>query len=111
MEYTASTMKLTFQMYLDIKGVITRIKKQQTYSNDYSNNTLTLDWDVIAQISSIFGIGNFIPTIQHIQGHQDNHKKCDDLSLPAKLNVDADLLAVEYRVLNKKTTRKVIRLP
>ena len=34
MEYTASTTALEFQMYLDNKGVITRIKKQQTYSND-----------------------------------------------------------------------------
>eukprot|EP00957_Ditylum_brightwellii_P174921 13319177-Ditylum_brightwellii.AAC.1 len=45
MEYTASTTKLTFQMYLDNEGVITRIKKQQTYSNNYSFNTLTPVWD------------------------------------------------------------------
>eukprot|EP00957_Ditylum_brightwellii_P032702 2479032-Ditylum_brightwellii.AAC.1 len=56
-------------------------------------------------------MGNFLRTIQHIQGHQDKHKKYDDLSLPAKMNTDADLLAVEYWVLNKKTTRKVIQLP
>eukprot|EP00957_Ditylum_brightwellii_P005909 448135-Ditylum_brightwellii.AAC.1 len=53
MEYKASTITLAFQMYLDNKGVITRVKKQQTYSNDYSFNTLTPDWDVIAQISNI----------------------------------------------------------
>eukprot|EP00957_Ditylum_brightwellii_P075632 5748080-Ditylum_brightwellii.AAC.1 len=45
MEYTASTTTLAFQMYLDNKGVITRIKKQQTYPNDFSFNTLTPDWD------------------------------------------------------------------
>eukprot|EP00957_Ditylum_brightwellii_P107217 8181036-Ditylum_brightwellii.AAC.1 len=53
MEYTASTTTLAFQMYLDNKGVITRIKKQKTYSNDYSFNTLTPDWDIITQISNI----------------------------------------------------------
>eukprot|EP00957_Ditylum_brightwellii_P143846 10960588-Ditylum_brightwellii.AAC.1 len=74
MEYTSSTTKITFQMYLDNEGVITKIKKQQTYSNDYSFNTLTLDWDVIAQISNILDIGIFIPTVKHIQGHQDKHK-------------------------------------
>jgi len=37
--------------------------------------------------------------------------KYDELSLPAKLNVDRDLLAVEYQALNKKTTRKVLQLP
>eukprot|EP00957_Ditylum_brightwellii_P111286 8486532-Ditylum_brightwellii.AAC.1 len=98
-------------MYLDNKGVIKRIKKQQTYSSDYSFNTLTPDWDVIAQISNILDLSNFTSTIQQIQGHQDKHKKYDELSLLAKLNVDADLLAVEYWVLNKKTIRKVIRLP
>eukprot|EP00957_Ditylum_brightwellii_P055484 4204540-Ditylum_brightwellii.AAC.1 len=45
MEYTASTTTLAFQMYLVNEGVINRIKKQQSYSNDYSFNTLTPDWD------------------------------------------------------------------
>eukprot|EP00957_Ditylum_brightwellii_P124748 9508021-Ditylum_brightwellii.AAC.1 len=49
--------------------------------------------------------------ILHVHGHQDKHKKYDELSLLAKLNVDADLLAVEYRAPNKKTARKVIQLP
>eukprot|EP00957_Ditylum_brightwellii_P097699 7440905-Ditylum_brightwellii.AAC.1 len=111
MEYTASTMILVFQMYLNNVGVITRIKKQKTYSNDYSFNTLTPDWDVIAHISNILDMGNFLPTNQHIQIHHDKHKKYDDLSFQAKLNVDADLLAIEYWALNKKTTRKVIQLP
>eukprot|EP00957_Ditylum_brightwellii_P091541 6970326-Ditylum_brightwellii.AAC.1 len=98
-------------MYTDNKGVITRIQQQQSYPNDYFFNTLTPDWDVIAQISNILDIVNFITKIQYIQGHQDKQKKYNDLSLPAKLNVDANLLAVEYQALNKKTTRKVIRLP
>eukprot|EP00957_Ditylum_brightwellii_P169094 12869841-Ditylum_brightwellii.AAC.1 len=111
MEYTASTKNLTCQMYLDNKGVIARIQQQQSYTTDYSFNTLTLDWDVITQISNILDIGTFIPKIQHIQGHQDKYKKYDNLSLPAKLNVDDNLLAVEYQALNKKTTREVMRLP
>eukprot|EP00957_Ditylum_brightwellii_P063609 4828505-Ditylum_brightwellii.AAC.1 len=45
MEYTASTKTLTDQIYLDNRGVITRIQQQQSYFNDYSFNTLTLDWD------------------------------------------------------------------
>eukprot|EP00957_Ditylum_brightwellii_P008749 663511-Ditylum_brightwellii.AAC.1 len=98
-------------MYLDNEGAITRIKKQQSYSNDFSFNMLTPDWDVIAQISNTLDTGNFLPTIQHIQGHQDKYKKYDDLSLRAKLNVYADLLTVEYWAPNKKTTRKAIRLP
>eukprot|EP00957_Ditylum_brightwellii_P137288 10466588-Ditylum_brightwellii.AAC.1 len=82
MEYTVSTKTLTCQMYLGNKGVITIIQQQQSYPNDYFFNTLTLDWDVIAQISNILDMGNFIPKIQHIQGHQYKHKKYNDLSLP-----------------------------
>eukprot|EP00957_Ditylum_brightwellii_P190497 14500388-Ditylum_brightwellii.AAC.1 len=78
MEYTASTTTLAFQMYLDNEGVITRIKKQQKYSNYFSFNTLTPDWDVFAQISNILDMGNFLHTIQHIKGHQDKHKNYDD---------------------------------
>ena len=96
MEYTASTKPLKGQLYLDNKGVKTQIQQQQSYPHDYSFNTLTPDWDVIAQISKILGIGNFVPIIWHIHRHQDKLKKYDDLSLPAKLNVGVDLLAVEY---------------
>eukprot|EP00957_Ditylum_brightwellii_P047948 3641150-Ditylum_brightwellii.AAC.1 len=62
MECTALTKPLKGQLYLDNKGVITQIQ-QQSYPHKYSFNTLTLDWDTIAQISKILGIGNFIPTI------------------------------------------------
>eukprot|EP00957_Ditylum_brightwellii_P002710 208821-Ditylum_brightwellii.AAC.1 len=74
MEYTESTKPLTGQLYLDNKGVMTQIQQQQSYHHNYSFNTLTLDWDVITQISNILDIGNFTPKIQHIQGHQDKHK-------------------------------------
>eukprot|EP00957_Ditylum_brightwellii_P196464 14969393-Ditylum_brightwellii.AAC.1 len=96
MAYMASTKTLNSQLYLDNKGVITQIQQQQSYSHNYSFNALTPDWDTIAQISNILGIGNFTTKIQHSQGHHDKHKKYNDLSLPAKLNVDVDLLAVEY---------------
>eukprot|EP00957_Ditylum_brightwellii_P001457 113682-Ditylum_brightwellii.AAC.1 len=45
MEYMASTKPLKGQIYLDNKGVITRIQQQQSYPHDYSFNTLTPDWD------------------------------------------------------------------
>eukprot|EP00957_Ditylum_brightwellii_P050235 3809638-Ditylum_brightwellii.AAC.1 len=111
MEYTASTTTLAFQLYLDNEGVITRIKKQQSYSNNFSFNTLPPDLDAIAQISNILDMGNIIPTFKHIKGNQDKHRKYEDLSLPTKLNVDADLLAVEYQSSNTKTTRTAIRPP
>ena len=92
----ASTMQLKGQLYLDNKGVITQIQQQRSYPHDYSFNTLTPAWDVIAQISNILSRGNCVPTILHIHGHHDKHKTYDELSLLAKLNVDADMLAVEY---------------
>eukprot|EP00957_Ditylum_brightwellii_P180089 13718637-Ditylum_brightwellii.AAC.1 len=53
MEYTATTTKLKGQLYLDNKGVIIRIQQQRLYHHDCSFNTLSPDWDVIAQISKI----------------------------------------------------------
>eukprot|EP00957_Ditylum_brightwellii_P035024 2655560-Ditylum_brightwellii.AAC.1 len=111
MEYTASTTTLAFQLHLDNEGVIARIKKQQSYSNDFSFNMLAPDWNVIAPISNILDMGNILSTFKHTKGHQDKNRKYEDLSLTAKLNVDADPLAIEYWAPNTKTTRKAIRLP
>eukprot|EP00957_Ditylum_brightwellii_P178598 13604432-Ditylum_brightwellii.AAC.1 len=56
-------------------------------------------------------MGNILPTFEHIKGHQDKKKKNEELSLPSKLNVDADLLAVEFWASNANSTRKALRLP
>eukprot|EP00957_Ditylum_brightwellii_P116127 8858121-Ditylum_brightwellii.AAC.1 len=72
---------------------------------------LTPDWDVIAQISKILDIGTILPTFEHIKGYQDKKKNYEDLPLPVKLNVDADLLAVEFWASNANFTRKAIRPP
>eukprot|EP00957_Ditylum_brightwellii_P110426 8421562-Ditylum_brightwellii.AAC.1 len=58
MEYTATTTKLEGQLYLHNIGVITQIQQQRSYPHDYSFNTLSPDWDVIAQISKILSKGN-----------------------------------------------------
>jgi len=36
------------------------------------------------------------PTILYVKGHQDRKMACDQLALPAQLNVDADKLAGDY---------------
>eukprot|EP00957_Ditylum_brightwellii_P080028 6086119-Ditylum_brightwellii.AAC.1 len=36
--------------------------------------------------------------IVHVQSHQDNNYKFDQLDLPAQFNVQADELATSYRV-------------
>ena len=61
MEYKATTMELKGQLFLDNKGVITRIKQQMSYPHDYSFNTLSPDWDVIAQISKILIKSKWVP--------------------------------------------------
>eukprot|EP00957_Ditylum_brightwellii_P052320 3968485-Ditylum_brightwellii.AAC.1 len=59
MEYTATTTEIKGQLFLDNKGVITRIKQLMSYPHDYSFNTLSPDWDVIAQISKILISGKW----------------------------------------------------
>jgi hypothetical protein len=41
-------------------------------------------------------MGTVYPTFEHIKGHQDKKKNYEDLLLSAKMNVDVDMLAVDF---------------
>eukprot|EP00957_Ditylum_brightwellii_P128239 9780415-Ditylum_brightwellii.AAC.1 len=62
-------------------------------------------------MSEILDMGNIVPTFEHIKGHHDKKIKYEELSLSAKLSVDANLLEVEFWASNANSTRKAIRLP
>eukprot|EP00957_Ditylum_brightwellii_P105666 8057890-Ditylum_brightwellii.AAC.1 len=56
-------------------------------------------------------MGTVYPTFEHTKGHQDKKKNYDDLPLPAKMNVDADMLAAEFQAQNVVSTTTAIRFP
>ena len=54
------------------------------------------DWDILQQIISSLHLLPSLPEIRFVQGHQDEDCPYTTLSLPAQLNVDADLLVRSY---------------
>lgn len=62
------------------------------------NKSKASDWDVLAQIWETLNLLAEVerPRVEHIKGHQDDHKPYDSLSLKAQLNCDADELADRY---------------
>eukprot|EP00957_Ditylum_brightwellii_P051664 3917646-Ditylum_brightwellii.AAC.1 len=98
-------------LYLDNKGVIERIAKQQTYLFDYSFHMINPDWDIIAQICNILELMNIKAEFKHVKGHQDDVKNYKELDLPAQLNMDVDFLEVNYQTTRGMQCTKVPRLP
>eukprot|EP00957_Ditylum_brightwellii_P026927 2035621-Ditylum_brightwellii.AAC.1 len=53
---------------------------------------------------------NIKADFKYVKGHQDDAKHDEELDLPAQLDIDADLFAVDYRTKGMNCT-KVLRLP
>eukprot|EP00957_Ditylum_brightwellii_P117100 8931666-Ditylum_brightwellii.AAC.1 len=61
-----------------------------SYPHDYTYNTLSPDWDFIAQAAiTLRQHGNSL-SINHIKNHQDNDTPEDQLDLSDRLNIAAD---------------------
>jgi hypothetical protein len=87
----------SFQFVSDNLGLITRINHLIRYPEHFPNITLQPDWDLIRAIQiAICALGR-PSTFDHVKGHQDDHHDYEDLSLEARLNVDADSLAGQFR--------------
>eukprot|EP00957_Ditylum_brightwellii_P036951 2796951-Ditylum_brightwellii.AAC.1 len=80
----------------DNENVMTWIKTQQQYPYDYSFNTLTPDWDIIAQTVAVLQRSDISGEFEHVKGHQDKDRKYKDLPLPAQMNVNVDILVVAF---------------
>jgi exonuclease III len=85
---------LPFILYCDNEALIKTLIESMTYKYVTPNSTLSSDWDVLEEIRHHLSI---VPSkLEWIKGHQDDHKPYHKLSLPAKLNVDADALATIF---------------
>jgi len=62
------------------------------------NSTQASDCDVLAEIWATRDLlpATARPAVLHIKGHQEKKTACEQLPLPAQLNVDADKLAGDY---------------
>jgi len=74
------------------------------------NSTQTSDYDVLAEIWATRDLlpVTVCPAVLHIKGHQDKKTACEQLPLPAQLNVDADKLAGDCVAAHPNTDYTVV---
>ncbi len=110
-EYCHETRAGPFQFITDNQGLIRRVMTSLAYDSPYPNSTLDADWDVVNEIVTTLQKMPIQHSFQHVKGHQDDKTEYADLPLNAKLNVDADAEAGEYRYNYPESRPRVPRLP
>ena len=80
-------------VYCDNLGLITKVNKLLQFRLAPTQAALHSEYDVLATIHFLLQAFPQLPTISHVKGHQDDDTDYEDLSLPAQLNCDADVLA------------------
>ena len=75
---------------------INKSKEHANYTDPYPNNTLSSEFDITEQIYQTNKTYKIDASFQHVYGHQDT-KSRGEMSMEAKLNVEADRLAGEYQ--------------
>jgi hypothetical protein len=86
-----------YQFITDNQGLIHRVITSLACNDPYPNSTLAANWDVVNKIVTTLQTMPIEQSFQHVKGHQDGKIAYDELPLHAKLNVDTDAKAGEYR--------------
>ena len=76
--------------------LINTSKEHKNYDKPYPNNTLSSEFDITEQIYQTNKTYRIDASFHHVYGHQDT-KSRGEMSMEAKLNVEADRLAGEYQ--------------
>eukprot|EP00957_Ditylum_brightwellii_P002782 213795-Ditylum_brightwellii.AAC.1 len=69
-----------------------------SYPHDYPYNTLSPDWEFIAQAAIMLQQHGTSLSIKHIKSHQDGDTPEDELDLSARLNIAEDQNATQYQI-------------
>ena len=77
--------------------LIQRDLKHTRYRDSYPNVTLTAEYDVTEQIFLTNQSNQIEATYSWVRGHQDQYRNTSELSLEAKLNIEADKLAGDFQ--------------
>ena len=77
--------------------LIRRELKHTNYRDSYPNTTLTAEYDVTEQIYLTNQSNQIEATYSWVRGHQDQYRNTSELSLEAKLNIEADKLAGDFQ--------------
>ena len=76
--------------------LINTSKEHKNYDKPYPNSTLSSEFDITEQIYQTNKTYKIDASFHHVYGHQDT-KSRGEMSMEAKLNVEADRLAGEYQ--------------
>ena len=99
-QWTSHSSTLTGILATDNSGLVDRVTDQSIYKYPVPNMTFKPDWDIVQGIVATLASFPIAPTFRHVQGHQDRDQSIASLPLLAKLNVEADRHAGEYRDLH-----------
>jgi hypothetical protein len=86
---------LLHQMHCNNLGLVTKVYKLLSFRLAPRQAALHSEFDVLATIHALLNDFPLPREIQHVKGHQDDHKAYKDLHLSAQLNCNADLLATD----------------
>jgi hypothetical protein len=92
-------------------GLLTRIEKSLPHPEPFPNLTLASDWDVTHKIVTTLQAMKIKSVLEHVYGHQDNHKPYEDLPLNTQLSVDSDAKAGSYQQIHPAHRPIIPRLP
>jgi hypothetical protein len=74
---------------------MTKVNKLLSFRLASTQAALHSEFDVLATIHKLRLDFPLPPEILHVKGHQEDYVAYKDLSLPAQLNCDADVLATD----------------
>lgn len=96
-------VSLSVRTISDNQGMIRRLTERQKYSVAYANTTLAPDWDLIEEIHQVYSTLLHPPNhvYEWVLGHQDKCRS-SNITIEARYNIEADVLAGEYYPLGGK---------
>jgi hypothetical protein len=98
-------------MDCDNLGLVINVNKLISFCLANMQAALHSEFDVLATIHALPRDFLLPPEIQHVKGHQDDHRAYEDLPLPAQLNCDVDVLATKEWTKLPTTCIHVTLLP
>lgn len=93
-EFTGN-IPLRCRLYCDAKSCLEMVEKMMAWPSYYTNATMLPEWDILQAIVTYRRKLPYL-TLHHIKGHQDR-AATGPLSLPVRMNIEADSLAAEYQ--------------
>jgi len=94
-EYTEMRPEGKLKAQLDNTGNMKKLEWLKKFRLAQYSSPFDPEWDILISIHDILQRFDTEPTISHVKGHQDDNTVLSELSVDAKLNIEADALATE----------------